>query len=260
MHLQTIIYISVLLLVTPLSGIASPRVNITPGDGLTKEVSIDNSQDGELKNAFGKEWKKAAQRIEEHRPQWQEIFESLDADVLECEAIIFPEQLRYSRLKNGMEEGATIALYVKGGTQAANFSVGYFQMKPSFVEEVEAAWMKSPLRHKYKLYFDVRDSQSSRQKRLKRLLDVQWQCVYLGLFYRLVRERIPELEELSGRERVIIMATAYNRDFDASLEQLQLMREDYMFHTDIFPSENTEYYSYGEISAQWYSEIIKLDY
>ena len=249
-----------MLLVTPLSGIASPRVNITPGDGLTKEVSIDNSQDGELKNAFGKEWKKAAQRIEEHRPQWQEIFESLDADVLECEAIIFPEQLRYSRLKNGMEEGATIALYVKGGTQAANFSVGYFQMKPSFVEEVEAAWMKSPLRHKYKLYFDVRDSQSSRQKRLKRLLDVQWQCVYLGLFYRLVRERIPELEELSGRERVIIMATAYNRDFDASLEQLQLMREDYMFHTDIFPSENTEYYSYGEISAQWYSEIIKLDY
>ena len=73
--------------------------------------------------------------------------------------------------------------------------------------------------------------------------------------------RLPwELEGLSGRERVIIMATAYNRDFDASLEQLQLMREDYMFHTDIFPSENTEYYSYGEISAQWYSEIIKLDY
>lgn len=249
-----------MLLVTPLSGIASPRVNITPGDGLTKEVPIDNSQDRELKNAFGKEWKKAAQRVRVHRAQWHKIFESLDADAQECEAIIFPEQLRYSRLQNGMEEGATIALYVKGGTQAANFSVGYFQMKPSFVEEVEAAWMKSPLRHKYKLYFDVRDSQSSRQKRLKRLLDVQWQCVYLGLFYRLVRERIPELEELSGRERVIIMATAYNRDFDASLEQLQLMREDYMFHTDIFPSENTEYYSYGEISAQWYSEIIKLDY
>ena len=260
MYLQTIIYISVLLLVTPLSGIASPRVNITPGDGLTKEVPIDNSQDRELKNAFGKEWKKAAQRVRVHRAQWHKIFESLDADAQECEAIIFPEQLRYSRLQNGMEEGATIALYVKGGTQAANFSVGYFQMKPSFVEEVEAAWMKSPLRHKYKLYFDLRDSQSSRQKRLERLLDEQWQCVYLGMFYRLVRERIPELEELSGRERVIIMATAYNRDFDASLEQLQLMREDYMFHTDIFPSENTEYYSYGEISAQWYSEIIKLDY
>lgn len=257
MYLQTIIYISVLLLVTPLSGIVSPRVNIPSGDGLTKEGPIDNSQDRELKNAFGKEWKKAAQRVRVHRAQWHKIFESLDADAQECEAIIFPEQLRYSRLQNGMEEGATIALYAKGGNQAANFSVGYFQMKPSFVEEVEAAWMKSPLRHNYKLYFDLRDSQSSRQKRLERLLDEQWQCVYLGMFYRLVRERIPELEELSGRERVIIMATAYNRDFDASLEQLQLMREDYMFHTDIFPSENTEYYSYGEISAQWYSEIIK---
>ncbi len=245
-----------LLVILP-SGTASPRVNIPPGDGLTKEVPIDNSQDRELKNAFGKEWKKAAERVRVHRAQWHKIFESLDADILECEAIIFPEQLRYSRLQNGMEEGATIALYVKGGTQVANFSVGYFQMKPSFVEEVEAAWMKSPLRHNYKLYFDLRDSQSSRQKRLERLLDEQWQCVYLGMFYRLVRERIPELEKLSGRERVLLMATAYNRDFDASLEQLQLMREDYMFHTDIFPSENTEYFSYGEISAQWYSEIIK---
>ena len=255
MYLQTIIYISVLLLATPLCAIATPY-----GDSSTKDAPTGNIQDRELKEVFGKEWKKAAERVQQHRPRWNKIFESLDADVLECEAIIFPEQLRYSCLQNGMEEGATIALYVKGGTDAANFSVGYFQMKPSFVEEVEAAWMKSPLRHKYKLYFDVRDSQSSRQKRLKRLLDVQWQCVYLGLFYRLVRERIPELEELSGRERVIIMATAYNRDFDASLEQLRLMREDYMFHTDIFPSENTEYYSYGEISAQWYSEIIKLDY
>lgn len=245
MYLQTIIYISVLLLAIPLSAITAPQENL---------------QDKELEKAFGKEWKKAAERVQQHREQWREIFESVDADVLECEAIIFPEQLRYSRLQNGMEEGATIALYVKGGTGAANFSVGYFQMKPSFVEEVERAWMKSPLRHKYKLYFDMSDSQASRSKRLERLLNEQWQCVYLGMFYRLVRERIPELEELSGRERVIIMATAYNRDFDAPLEQLQLMREDYMFHTDIFPSENTEYYSYGEISAQWYSEIIKLDY
>lgn len=245
MYLQTIIYISVLLLAIPLSAITAPQENL---------------QDKELEKTFGKEWKKAAERVQQHREQWREIFESVDADVLECEAIIFPEQLRYSRLQNGMEEGATIALYVKGGTGAANFSVGYFQMKPSFVEEVERAWMKSPLRHKYKLYFDMSDSQASRSKRLERLLNEQWQCVYLGMFYRLVRERIPELEELSGRERVIIMATAYNRDFDAPLEQLQLMREDYMFHTDIFPSENTEYYSYGEISAQWYSEIIKLDY
>ena len=94
MYLQTIIYISVLLLATPLCAIA-PTGNI---------------QDRELKEVFGKEWKKAAERVQQHRPRWHKIFESLDADVLECEAIIFPEQLRYSCLQNGMEEGATIAL------------------------------------------------------------------------------------------------------------------------------------------------------
>lgn len=232
MYLQTLIYISIWLLA-----------------GFTQI----QQQQYSAKRSFGKEWRKAAERTKAHRNKWHQIFESLDADAQECEAIIFPEQLRYSRLQNGMEEGANLALYATGGTDAANFSVGYFQMKPSFVEEVERAWMQSQLRHRYKLYFDVRDTQPSRQKRLQRLLDEQWQCVYLAAFWRLVMERIPELEKLQGRERVILMATAYNRDFDATLEELQLMREDYMFHTDIFPTEQTEYHSYGEIAGEWYS-------
>lgn len=209
----------------------------------------------ELKKSFPKEWRRAEQRIGENRSGWNKIFESLDADAQVCEAIIFPELLRYSNLQNGMEEGANIALYVRGGVDAANFSVGYFQMKPSFLEEVEKGWMKSPLRHIYKLYFDVSDTQMSRKKRLDRLLDEDWQCVYLAIFYRLVMERIPELEEIPPYERVLLLATAYNRDFDATLEQLYQMSEEYMFHTDIFSGENTEYHSYGEISVTWYRHI-----
>lgn len=210
----------------------------------------------EIRDSFPKEWKSAEQRAIENRPRWNEIFESLDADAQVCEAIIFPELLRYSTLQNGIEEGANIALYIKYGVRVANFSVGYFQMKPSFLEEVEREWMKSPLRHTYKLYFDVKETQMSRQRRVDRILNNNWQCVYLAIFVRLVMERIPELKEISSEELVLLLATAYNRDFDATLEQLYQMSEEHTFHTDIFPNKKTEYHSYGGISLQWYKDII----
>ena len=79
-----------------------------------------------------------------------------------------------------MEQAALQGLYVTGGKERANFSIGLFQMKPSFVEQVEAAWMKSPLRHEYRLYFDLKDHREQRRRRLERMQDEQWQCVYLA--------------------------------------------------------------------------------
>ena len=47
---------------------------------------------------LGSDWSRAAERVEERREAWGEVFRSLDVDAVECEAIIFPEQLRFSRL------------------------------------------------------------------------------------------------------------------------------------------------------------------
>lgn len=118
---------------------------------------------------FGSYWNRATEKIAERRAVWNEVFLALDTETTECEAVIFPEQLRYSRLQNSMEQAALWSLYVRGGKQKANFSIGLFQMKPSFVEEVETAWMKSPLRHEYKLYFNCNDNNEVRRRRLQRL-------------------------------------------------------------------------------------------
>lgn len=114
------------------------------------------------------EWEQAAQRAKERRAAWREVFESLEADPAECEAVVFPELLRYSRVQDGVEQAALLALYVQGGKAKADFSVGMFQMKPSFAEQVETAWMRSPLRHAFKLYFDTADNREQRSRRIRR--------------------------------------------------------------------------------------------
>lgn len=201
---------------------------------------------------LGSDWSRASERVEERREAWGEVFRSLDADATECEAIIFPEQLRFSHLQDGMEQAALHGLYVTGGKERANFSIGIFQMKPSFVEQVEAAWMKSPLRHKYRLYFGLKDHREQRRRRLERMQDERWQCVYLALFVRLMDERLPSLATMESEERIRLLATAYNMSFTASLEELQKHKHRKTFHLDLFAGKGTEYYEYAGIVVEWY--------
>ena len=49
-------------------------------------------------------------------------------------AVIFPELVRYSALRDKMEITLLKALYINLGDEYANFSIGQFQMKPSFAE------------------------------------------------------------------------------------------------------------------------------
>ncbi len=204
---------------------------------------------------FGPDWDRAAERVERHRAAWEEVFITLDVDAAECEAIIFPEQLRFSQLQDGMEQTALLGLYIAGGKDKANFSIGLFQMKPSFAEEVEMAWMKSPLRHTYRLYFDVTDNREQRKRRLERISDERWQCVYLALFVRLMDEREPSLKELPNEERIRLLATAYNMSFTASLKELQQSKHRKTFHTDFLASQKTHYYEYAGVAVEWYKTI-----
>lgn len=210
---------------------------------------------GDYARTFGADWTWAAENAACRRAEWSEIFVSLDADAAECEAVVFPERLHYSRLKDGMEQAALHVLYVQGGKESANFSIGAFQMKPSFAEQVERAWMNSSLRHTYKLYFDLQNSRESRRHRLKRLTDDRWQCVYVAVFVRLMLEREPSFATLSAEERVRLLATAYNFSFTASADVLRQQQDRKTFHLDMLLSKKTVCYSYADIAAQWYNNL-----
>ena len=73
-------------------------------------------------------------------------------------AVVFPELVRYSALMDFMETTAVKALYQQKGVKGADFSIGRFQMKPSFVEDLERQWMRTEWRHEYGIYFDLSET------------------------------------------------------------------------------------------------------
>ena len=196
------------------------------------------------------EWKKADEVVRQHHESWETVFSSLDADSRVCEAIVFPEILRWSKLKDVFEQAALKDRYIKEGTAGADFSIGLFQMKPSFAEKVEKAWMKSPLCREYGLFFDLQDTDHARSRRIERLSDGNWQCVYLAVFVRLMYEREPSIAAMPEDEQISMLATAYNRDFHAPVDSLRRWARVPTFHLDILPSKSTQYYPYAAIAVE----------
>ena len=80
----------------------------------------------------------------------------------------------------------------------------------------------------------------------------QGQCRYLALFVRLMQERHPRLHQLPQYDRLRLLATAYNRSFTASWEELQSMRRQRHFHTDIIPTRSTRRYCYADIAVSFF--------
>ena len=52
-------------------------------------------------------------------------------------AIVYPELLRYNYIQDFIETSGLELLYMHYGAKTADFSIGHFQMKPSFAEHIE---------------------------------------------------------------------------------------------------------------------------
>lgn len=193
----------------------------------------------DFRQIFKSNWTVAEHYAERQRKAWDVIFNEFAVPADLAVAVIFPEQIRYSALQNVMETAAVKALYVQGGTSLANFSIGRFQMKPSFAEEVEREWMQTDWRHDYGIYFDLSESVEARRARILRLDDVQWQCIYLSLFLKLLYCRCPQLSKVNNVEQVRFCATAYNVSFKGSYEEIRKKSKKAFFHTDFIATSST---------------------
>ena len=201
---------------------------------------------------FGTDWKQAVAYANEHQAEWIEVFREFGVAPRVASAIVFPELIRYSRWQDEIESAAVGAFYVIGGRSQANFSIGRFQMKPSFAEEVEAEWNKSPLSVELGFKFNLRDDADARRHRVSRLSSDEGQCRYLAMFVRLQLLRNPEIATLPAEEQVRLLATAYNRSFSASLIQLKAMQKERNFYTDMIRTHSTRFYSYSDIALAYY--------
>ena len=103
-------------------------------------------------------------------------FEPQTIDDCAALAIGAPELMRYSMVSDFIETEILELSYVDHGLDYADFSIGKFQMKPSFVERLEAEICNRPLLHiKYQGLVNYPDTnvRSMRAERLQRIKSIR---------------------------------------------------------------------------------------
>ncbi len=134
---------------------------------------------------------------------------------------VFPELVRFSGFQNQLETASLQLLYVRFGASYANFSIGRFQMKPSFIEALEAEVKQRNIKQ-FQFIGEFADTDLSkiRQQRIERLSDLTWQVRYLACFQYIVSQKFP-LDTFSKEKKLRFLAAAYNRGFQNSQAEIE---------------------------------------
>lgn len=175
------------------------------------------------------------------------------ADARIALAVVFPELVRYSALEDDIQVRALKVLYVQYGRAHANFSVGRFQMKPSFAEQVEADYRRL-FSHRERgaigiPAFERGDTPAARERRVRRLDDMDWQVRYLRLFMLVMGKRYPGVATGGVEARLRFHATAYNTGYAAGEAAIRRRIGRRRFHVARFLPADT--YDYADVAVSF---------
>lgn len=169
-------------------------------------------------------------------------------------SVIIPELIRYSAIKDLVETHSLEVLYTQYGSKYADFSIGRFQMKPSFVRRLENDWNLLPNNLPLKCIikpFDPSDNPEVRKQRIIRLKDEKWQAKYLAMFFTLVYAKY-KMGLNSPEQELSFIASAYNTGYWYDSATIERMRKQNYFYTGLI--KGNEVYNYSEISEYYYKK------
>jgi hypothetical protein len=198
----------------------------------------------------GKNYKEAVNFLRHNHPQLNKFFPK-PRDLQMASAIVFPELIRYNYLSDLIEITALKALYIQYGSGYADFSIGPFQIKPTFAEKIEKEWINCGTNEIKICTYDTIQNPLNRARRVSVLATLPGQMLYLQMFYLLMEERFKNYEFSSIDEKLRIYATAYNFGFDhcmGVLKQQALIRQ---FHISLFKRPGTQLYRYADIAVYY---------
>ena len=183
----------------------------------------------------------------------------LGGDYEICSSIVFPELIRYSALKDKMESYILMTFYKLHGSKFSNYSVGYFQMKPSFIEYLEKNIQKYDLQKFSFIWEYPKDlnAREIRKLRVDRILDINWQIDYLICFTLLI-QKIHNANNLSKKDQISFIASAYNSGW--WFDKTKIFKYE---NVEMFPhgkSNNGKNYNYSDIAVYYYSKILLIKY
>ena len=209
------------------------------------------SQSINYSDVFGSDWNRALAFERENRIWMQPVLERNKIPYDYAIAIIFPELVRYSALRDKMEITLLKALYINLGEQYANFSIGQFQIKPSFAEIIHsegpaALGRRSGIRFKQPGEFE--SISWYRKSIVTDLEKPETEFNYVIAFYKICEKKY-RIERMDEIHKLKFLATAYNYGIDKSAEQIESMINSKYFNTRLFKTEN---YSYADVALFWF--------
>jgi hypothetical protein len=219
-------------------------------------VNSAGSQSIDYRQIFGEDWKKAEAFERENRGWMDSLLTRNHLSYPVAIAVIFPELVRYSALRDKMEITLLKALYVNLGEEYANFSIGQFQIKPTFAEEIRkrgpaVLGRRSGIILKSASYYN--DIKQYRKSIVADLEDPRKEFNYLVAFFKIC-EKSYKVNSKNEISTIKFLATAYNYGIDKSEDQIDSMINRKFFNTKLFKTEN---YSYADVSLYWYKEYMK---
>ncbi len=174
-------------------------------------VSADDFRQG-----FGDRYDEAVRYVRGRADAWCRRLADLGADPRILVPVVFPELLKYTVFRDDIETLGLAVLYVSGGAARGDFSIGRFQMKPSFIEKLEQEISRRPgLPPELAAIATFPSGTSAKGRRtirLDRIRSEEWALTYLAGFFSVLSSRF-DLGELSVEERLRFVAAAYNRGF-----------------------------------------------
>ncbi len=165
-------------------------------------------------------------------------------------AIVAPELSQYNTVGDAAQTYMLKTLYVQGGKRYANFSIGYFSIKPSFAEYIENQVKKDKvLAREYPEFAVAMSEQQARAKRVIRLETVEWQLKYLQLLCIFCKKKYPTTQFMTPTEQLRFYASVFNIGFHQFYEinTICIKRQ--------FPRFGLEKYSYADVAAEFFQKI-----
>ncbi|MEM9821588.1 MAG: hypothetical protein AAF985_10970 [Bacteroidota bacterium] len=211
--------------------------------------------------SFDEDWDTVQQFINQQRNNLLAMPEARRCHLRESLAIVAPELLRHHWLSDWVETTLLEQWYVQGGSAAADFSIGPFQMKPSFVEQLEQHILSSPTLLKTfgdLIIHPTVAGPSIRKERLRRMKQLNFQMEYAICFYAVAQECFNGLPFENEADQLRFFATAYNYGFHRSVDDIQQYTKVKAFpYGPYFASEQN---AYADYSLYFFQRLNALTY
>jgi len=207
---------------------------------------------------FGNDWQKALSFLEENEGWINPALTGFNIPYDEAVAFVFPELVRYSALRDKMEITMLKTLYRNLGDDYANFSIGVFQVKPAFAEEIHERVFAGTDKELKALF---RKRSSFPNKRLYRasiisdLENPETELNYIIAFYRICERRFGDDWPDKG-SKIRFLSTAFNTGNLKDKKEIEAMTGKKFFSTRLFKGET---YSYADVAAYWYTNYCNID-